>query len=117
MPTVRVTGHDASAEVRAPAEQIRFCDDVTDTPGAAVMDADLVILCVPVGVMGPVAAEIAADLPADAIISDVGSCKAGILARSEEHTSELQSLMRISYAVFSLKNKNKVTNEASNTTY
>src|SRR3546814_4030603 len=29
--------------------------------------------------------------------------------RSEEHTSELQSLMRISYAVFSLKNKNKTT--------
>src|SRR3546814_3528093 len=28
-------------------------------------------------------------------------------ARSEEHTSELQSLMRISYAVFSLKNKKK----------
>src|SRR3546814_10564612 len=32
-------------------------------------------------------------------------------ARSEEHTSELQSLMRISYAVFCLKN----TNNASNT--
>src|SRR3546814_1557484 len=29
------------------------------------------------------------------------------LMRSEEHTSELQSLMRISYAVFCLKNKNK----------
>src|SRR3546814_5317507 len=28
--------------------------------------------------------------------------------RSEEHTSELQSLMRISYAVFCLKNKNKI---------
>src|SRR3546814_2792165 len=28
-------------------------------------------------------------------------------ARSEEHTSELQSLMRISYAVFCLKNKKK----------
>src|SRR3546814_8400799 len=28
------------------------------------------------------------------------------LARSEEHTSELQSLMRISYAVFCLKKKN-----------
>src|SRR3546814_8398708 len=27
--------------------------------------------------------------------------------RSEEHTSELQSLMRLSYAVFCLKNKNK----------
>src|SRR3546814_1383266 len=31
----------------------------------------------------------------------------GAKARSEEHTSELQSLMRISYAVFCLKNKNK----------
>src|SRR3546814_4283783 len=30
-----------------------------------------------------------------------------ILARSEEHTSELQSLMRISYAVFCLKKKRK----------
>src|SRR3546814_5793768 len=29
------------------------------------------------------------------------------LARSEEHTSELQSLMRISYAVFCLKKKNR----------
>src|SRR3546814_6709106 len=33
--------------------------------------------------------------------------------RSEEHTSELQSLMRISYAVFCLKKKNKIH---SNTT-
>src|SRR3546814_10246573 len=31
------------------------------------------------------------------------------LSRSEEHTSELQSLMRISYAVFCLKKKKKVT--------
>src|SRR3546814_8751493 len=30
--------------------------------------------------------------------------------RSEEHTSELQSLMRISYAVFGLKKKKKITN-------
>src|SRR3546814_4954005 len=29
------------------------------------------------------------------------------ISRSEEHTSELQSLMRISYAVFCLKKKNK----------
>src|SRR3546814_6861815 len=31
----------------------------------------------------------------------------GAIPRSEEHTSELQSLMRISYAVFCLKKKNK----------
>jgi cyclohexadieny/prephenate dehydrogenase len=44
-----------------------------------VIDADLVILCVPVGAMGEVAAEIAADLPAEAIVSDVGSCKASVV--------------------------------------
>src|SRR3546814_5045158 len=32
-----------------------------------------------------------------------------VAARSEEHTSELQSLMRISYAVFCLKKKNNTT--------
>src|SRR3546814_6500229 len=34
----------------------------------------------------------------------------GLLNRSEEHTSELQSLMRISYAVFCLKKKKNTTN-------
>src|SRR3546814_1477850 len=36
--------------------------------------------------------------------------------RSEEHTSELPSLMRISYAVFCLKNKHKETNHKYQTT-
>src|SRR3546814_6900407 len=36
-----------------------------------------------------------------------GAYVAGIWTRSEEHTSELQSLMRISYAVFCLKKKKK----------
>src|SRR3546814_6891632 len=57
------------------------------------------------------------------------SCAAGLLAvppelmelgrackaRSEEHTSELQSLMRSSYAVFCLKKKNKRTHMRQNT--
>src|SRR3546814_10536097 len=34
--------------------------------------------------------------------------KGDLTLRSEEHTSELQSLMRISYAVFCLKNKTKI---------
>src|SRR3546814_4919685 len=37
----------------------------------------------------------------------LGGLLRGDAARSEEHTSELQSLMRISYAVFCLKKKNK----------
>src|SRR3546814_4673944 len=36
------------------------------------------------------------------------------VSRSEEHTSELQSLMRISYAVFCLKKKKKHTNKNNN---
>src|SRR3546814_4726927 len=42
-------------------------------------------------------------------ILDISSIESGSprLHRSEEHTSELQSLMRISYAVFCLKKKNK----------
>src|SRR3546814_7006550 len=36
--------------------------------------------------------------------------------RSEEHTSELQSLMRISYAVFCLKKKNTLTSNNVDTT-
>src|SRR3546814_6685619 len=39
----------------------------------------------------------------------------GIIIRSEEHTSELQSLMRISYAVFCLKKKKQKNN--INSTY
>src|SRR3546814_7132827 len=34
--------------------------------------------------------------------------RAAVIDRSEEHTSELQSLMRISYAVFCLKKKKKL---------
>src|SRR3546814_4201904 len=39
--------------------------------------------------------------------SGLGIGKSSYPLRSEEHTSELQSLMRISYAVFCLKKKNK----------
>src|SRR3546814_8448234 len=42
-------------------------------------------------------------------ILDATTMEAAIAFRSEEHTSELQSLMRISYAVFCLKKKQKIT--------
>jgi cyclohexadieny/prephenate dehydrogenase len=80
MPTARITGYDADPAVRARVIELGFCDDVSDSAGAAVTDADLVILCVPVGVMADVAAEIAEDLPGDAVISDVGSSKESVLA-------------------------------------
>src|SRR3546814_5068897 len=48
-----------------------------------------------------------------AVKKDVWDYDFGAQARSEEHTSELQSLMRISYAVFCLKNK-KTRNHPQN---
>src|SRR3546814_15200306 len=41
----------------------------------------------------------------------VSSSMAALVQRSEEHTSELQSLMRISYAVFCLKKKKHINNQ------
>jgi len=84
MPTVRVTGHDANPQVREIARRIDLCDDITDTPGASVIDADLVILCVPPGAMGAVAASIAPDLPPEAILSEVASCQASVIAAIRE---------------------------------
>src|SRR3546814_5404488 len=46
-----------------------------------------------------------------AILSGLERASGGDVRRSEEHTSELQSLMRISYAVFCLKKKKKKNNE------
>ncbi len=78
LPQVTVTGHDASAEVRGIADELGFCDHIDADPAAAVADADLVIFAVPVGRMAEAAAAIAPGLKPDAIISDVGSSKAGV---------------------------------------
>src|SRR3546814_9789108 len=48
----------------------------------------------------------------DALIGGA-TARSGGTMRSEEHTSELQSLMRISYAVFCLKKKNKKDNSSN----
>src|SRR3546814_2409870 len=44
-------------------------------------------------------------------VSALGFAALGLRIRSEEHTSELQSLMRISYAVFCLKKKKKTVDK------
>jgi len=80
MPTVALIGHDADPDVRARARELGFCDDITDSAGAAVTDADLVMLCVPVGAIGAAAEAIAADLPPEAVVSDVGGAKVSVAA-------------------------------------
>jgi cyclohexadieny/prephenate dehydrogenase len=86
MPTVHLSVSDGDAGVRARVVELDLADDVTENAGAAVIDADLVILAVPVGAMGAVAAEIGDDLPHGVIITDVGSVKARVL---EELTAAL----------------------------
>jgi cyclohexadieny/prephenate dehydrogenase len=66
--------------VRAEARALGLCDMIADDPADAVADADLVVLAVPVGRMAEAAAAIAPGLKPQAIISDVGSSKAGVAA-------------------------------------
>ena len=75
LPGCATTGWDANPATRARAAERGLVARVCDTAVEAVADADLVILCVPVGAMGDVARLIAPALKADAVISDVGSSK------------------------------------------
>ncbi|WP_299691873.1 prephenate/arogenate dehydrogenase family protein [uncultured Tateyamaria sp.] len=74
-----VTGYARSAETRDTARRIGLCDRVCDSLAEAVQGADLVVLCVPVGVMGAVAAEMAAHLAPGATVTDVGSVKREVI--------------------------------------
>ncbi len=75
-----VTGYARSVETRDTARRIGLCDTVCDTLSDAVQDADLVVLAVPVGVMGQLAADIAPYLKPGATVTDVGSVKAQVIA-------------------------------------
>ncbi len=83
-----VTGYARSAETRETARRIGLCDRVCDTALEAVEGADLVVLCVPVGAMGPVAAEIAPGLMPGATVSDVGSVKRHVIEAVSPHIPE-----------------------------
>ena len=81
----QVVGYSRSAETRAIAREIGLCDLVYDSVAEAVAGADLVVLCVPVGAMGAVAAEIGAYLKPGATLSDVGSVKGAVIAAIAPH--------------------------------
>jgi len=80
-----ITGFARSKETRNTAKKIGLCDEVFNTVEEAVKDADLVILCVPVGAMEQVMLEIAPFLKTGATISDVGSVKRAVIDAVEPH--------------------------------
>ena len=74
-----------SPATRARVKELRIVDHVFETNAEAVKDADLVILCIPVGACGPVAKEIAPYLKPGAIVSDVGSVKGAVVQEMAPH--------------------------------
>ena len=80
-----VTGYARTAETRDTARKIGLCDTVCDDLAAAVANADLVVLCVPIGAMGPVMAEMASYLKPGCTVSDVGSVKRAVIDAVQPH--------------------------------
>ena len=78
LPDARTTGFDRDPATRRRAAERGLADTICDSAADAVREADLVIFCVPPGAMGAAAAQIADAIPADAVVSDVGSCKQSI---------------------------------------
>src|SRR6195256_3236214 len=74
-----------SEKTRARVTELGVVDAVLATNAEAVRDADLVILCIPVGACGPVAEEIAPFLKSGAIVSDVGSVKGAVVRDMAPH--------------------------------
>ncbi len=74
-----------SAETLKRAEELKLGDRYTPSSAEAVKDADLVIVSVPVGASESVAKDIAAHLKPGAIVTDVGSTKASVIAQMQPH--------------------------------
>lgn len=78
LPGIVTTGYDADPATRKRAAERGLVGTVCESAAEAVNGADLVIFCVPVGVMGAAAAEVAGHLAPDALVSDVGSSKESV---------------------------------------
>jgi cyclohexadieny/prephenate dehydrogenase len=75
----RITGYARSAETRATAKRIGLVDEIHESAKAAVKDADLIILCTPIGAYGKLAEEIGPHLKPGVTVTDVGSVKNAVV--------------------------------------
>jgi cyclohexadieny/prephenate dehydrogenase len=80
-----VVGHAKSAETRKVALDIGLVSQVFENPADAVKDADLVILCAPVGVCAALTKAVGPHLKVGAILTDVGSVKGAIVRDCGPH--------------------------------
>ena len=82
-----------SPKTRQRVVELGLADRVTETNAEAVEGADLVIVCVPVGVCGEVAKEIGPHLKPGATISDVGSVKGAVMREMGPHLPKAVSFV------------------------
>lgn len=83
-----ISGHARSEQTRATVARLGFCHAVHATMEEAVHDADLVMLCLPVGALGPAMEQIAPHLKKGAIVSDVGSVKMAVVRDCGPHVPD-----------------------------
>ncbi|MFY8038603.1 MAG: prephenate/arogenate dehydrogenase family protein [Bosea sp. (in: a-proteobacteria)] len=81
----QIAAADRDPAVASRVRALGIADTVSQSAADAVAMADLVILCVPVGICGQVAEQIAGSLKPGAIVSDVGSVKAAVLEQVAPH--------------------------------
>ncbi|MBT5666412.1 MAG: prephenate/arogenate dehydrogenase family protein [Rhodospirillaceae bacterium] len=74
-----VAGSARTEDTCAKALEIGFVDSASVDPVEAVANADLIVICTPVGVIADVAALIAPTLKSGAIVTDVGSVKMAVI--------------------------------------
>ena len=75
---IKITGYSRTKKTREEARKINFCT-VCDNYEDCIKEANLVILCVPVGAMGDTMEKIAPYLSKSAIVTDVGSVKESVI--------------------------------------
>ena len=75
---IKITGYSRTKKTREEARKINFCK-VCDNYEDCIKEANLVILCVPVGAMGDTMEKIAPYLSKSAIVTDVGSVKESVI--------------------------------------
>jgi prephenate dehydrogenase len=79
-----VAGYDVDHQALAAAMERGLIDQAASSLAQAVADADLVLVATPVGAMREVFGQLAPALPAEAIVTDVGSTKADVLAHARQ---------------------------------
>ena len=83
-----MAGYDADPAARADVVASELVDVVADSAESAVVDADLVIMAVPVGAVGAVAKTIVPHMKPGAVLTDTGSTKRSVLSDVAPHLND-----------------------------